>query len=407
MHVLYNIAIYSYWGFIYLASLFNPKAKLWIKGRKGIWKKLEGKFLNREDVIWFHAASLGEFEQGRPVIEAYRKKHPKAFILLTFFSPSGYEIRKNYQGADVVFYLPMDTPTNARRFISIVKPQKVIFIKYEFWFNYFRQLHDHHIPSYIISANFRKDQHFFKTYGTWFRKQLQLIDGFFVQNESSAKLLQFIGISKVFLSGDTRFDRVVEISKLKKSFPLVEKFSLGHNVLLAGSSWPSDEKLLHLLFSAGIDHFKLIIAPHEIGNTRIKTLRNEFSSYGAICYSTADENSISQARVLIIDGMGFLSGLYQYCRFAYIGGGFGKGIHNILEAAAFAKPVVFGPNYQKFSEANELVQRGGAFAIDENNFLSTCTSLFKGSEQYQKAAEIARKYIDEKQGATLKILEHI
>lgn len=407
MQLLYNLSIYLYLMTIRFAALFNKKAAFWVNGRNGIWKKLEKSLKGKKKIAWFHAASLGEFEQGRPVIEAFKSKYTDYSILLTFFSPSGYEIRKNYTGVDSVFYLPMDTPGNAKQFISIVQPKIVVFIKYEFWFNYISLLHKNKIPVYIISAIFRPNQHFFKWYGGWFRKQLRSFEGFFVQDERSVKLLRSIGIDQVYQSGDTRFDRVAEIARQRKAFPLIEKFSKNHQVMLAGSTWPPDEKLIASFFQNSNPGIKLIIAPHEIGDERIQSLLLLFANYHPILFSEANEQSILDTNVLIVDGMGFLSSLYQYCHVAYIGGGFGKGIHNILEAVTFGKPVIFGPNYQKFAEARDLAGKGGAFPIDENNFTETILKLFNDPILYKKSSKSCLNYIDEKKGATSSIMKQI
>jgi 3-deoxy-D-manno-octulosonic-acid transferase len=358
------------------------------------------------NIIWFHAASLGEFEQGRPVMEAFRKKYPSYKILLTFFSPSGYEIRKNYEGADYIFYLPIDTPGNAKRFITLVNPKIVVFIKYEFWFNYIRILHQKQVPLFIISAIFRKEQYFFKWYGSWFRKMLSKFTFFFVQNDESLELLKSIGIEKVMKSGDTRFDRVKEIASNKKSFPLIEKFAAGYKVLLAGSSWPPDEAIIQKLPEDKAR--KIIIAPHEIHEEHIAAIENRLGKEKTLRYSKADETSILTAEILIVDGMGFLSSLYQYCDVAYIGGGFGKAIHNILEAVTFGKPVIFGPAYHKFKEAVDLIELGGAFTVkNEQEFITIFGKLNSDREFYDRASAICKAYVKENCGATESILRKV
>jgi 3-deoxy-D-manno-octulosonic-acid transferase len=393
---------------IQLASLFNKKAKLWVEGRIGIFEKLRTEIGEQKNIVWFHAASLGEFEQGRPVMEAFRQKYPNRKILLTFFSPSGYEIRKNYKGADFVYYLPIDLKKNVDRFLSIVKPELVFFIKYEFWFNFLRKLHKLQIPVFIVSANFRENQHFFKWYGGWFRKNLRHITGFFVQNQRSLSLLKSIGINQVIVSGDTRFDRVVEIATHPKKFPLVKEFVQDGFVILAGSTWPEDEKILHHLFSSNFAGFKLIIAPHEIHEAHLLQIEKIFSNQKAIRFSKAGKKEISNYNVLIVDGMGFLSSLYQYCHLAYIGGGFGKGIHNILEAVTFGKPVVFGPQYKKFTEAVDLVEKGGAFTFQDESELKPLIGRFISSDNnYEKSSLVCKNYIETNKGATQKILKEI
>jgi 3-deoxy-D-manno-octulosonic-acid transferase len=400
MSILYNLAIFVYHLLIIISSLFNSKARLWLHGRRNLFRRLSQEVKNQEDIIWFHAASLGEFEQGRPVIEAFRKKYPSYKILLTFFSPSGYEIRKNYEGADYIYYLPLDTEKNAERFIQLVKPRIAVFVKYEFWFNYINILYQKQIPTFIISAIFRKEQHFFKWYGSWFRKMLKKITFFFVQNDQSLDLLKSIGIEHAMKSGDTRFDRVLEIAKNKKSFPLVEKFTTGHKVLLAGSSWAPDEELIQKI-TASEKQLKIIIAPHEIHEEHIVSIEKKFSKNRPLRYSLANEKNILQTNVIIIDGMGFLSSLYQYCDIAFIGGGFGKAIHNILEAVTFGKPVIFGPVYHKFKEAVDLIQLGGAFTVaNENEFIEIFTRLMTDQEFYLNASGICKKFVEENIGAT-------
>lgn len=408
MSLIYHIVILFYHGFIRIAALFNSKARLWIQGRKNIFQRLSNDFKDVENVIWFHAASLGEFEQGRPVIEAFRKEYPDFKILLTFFSPSGYEIRKDYQDADFIYYLPIDTLLNAKKFIQITNPKLAVFIKYEFWFNYLEVLNKMKIPTFVISAIFRDDQHFFKSYGGWFRKKLKTISKFFVQNAKSESLLRSVGIDQVVLSGDTRFDRVFEISKAVKSFPLVEKFSAGNKVILGGSTWLKDEELLKKLMLHFDERVKLIIAPHEIHPDRIKSIHREFNDFKTINYSELNEENVNSANILIIDGMGFLSGLYQYCDFAFIGGGFGKGIHNTLEAATFGKPILFGPNYLRFKEAVDLVEKKGAFPIEkEKDLISQAERFFSDDGSLQAASLVCKNYVLNNKGATQLIMKEI
>lgn len=408
MPLLYNTGIYFYHLMIRVSALFNTKAKTWVNGRKDIFSRLKTTIDPEKPLVWFHAASLGEFEQGRPVIEAFRKAFPDYKILLTFFSPSGYEIRKNYESADYIFYLPIDSPSNARQFINIVNPSLAVFIKYEFWFNYIRQIHKNRIPMFVISAIFRKEQHFFKWYGGWFRNQLKSVNQFFVQNEASKNLLESIGINQVNVSGDTRFDRVASIAAQQKENAIAATFASGNRVILGGSTWPPDEKLLLNYLQHKPQHTKLIIAPHEIHKEHLSAIETMFEQFKTIRYSGADANDLKIANVLIIDGMGFLSSLYRYCDVAYIGGGFGKGIHNILEAVTFGKPVIFGPNYHKFSEAVNLIQKGGGFAIqNETEAKSTLDQLLNDRHYYQQASGICKSFITENTGATNQILAAI
>ena len=380
MHFLYNISIYLYYIIIFLVSIFNDKAKNWIRGRKNIFDQLQQNIDPSQKIIWFHAASLGEFEQGRPVIESFRSKYPNYKILLTFFSPSGYEIRKDYKQADFVYYLPIDSRKNARKFIQIVNPNIAVFIKYEFWFNYINELHKNSIPIFTISAIFRNEQHFFKPYGAWFRSMLGKITYLFVQNQESLDLLKSIQLKNAIISGDTRFDRVYTIAKQTMNFPLIQKFVGQHQILLAGSTWPPDENIINQLLLEN-QKLKLIIAPHEVQEERIKSLQKLFDTRKIIRYSEANETSIESADVLIIDQIGILSGIYQYCDVGYVGGGFGNGIHNILEAVTFGKPVIFGPNYQKFKEAVDLIDLGGVFTVsNETNITSVFSKLFESDQ---------------------------
>lgn len=407
MSFAYNLFIHLYSLLIRIAALFIPKAKLWVDGRKGLLEKLAGQIDKKDKIAWFHAASLGEFEQGRPVIESFRKRFPDYKILLTFFSPSGFEIRKSYEGADYVVYLPIDTKRNARKFISIVQPKLVVFIKYEFWFNYLKVLSENKIPVFFASVIFRKEQHFFKWYGSWSRKMLKKVSFFFVQNRESFDLLKSIGVNQAGISGDTRFDRVFSIAENAKKFPLLEKFAEGEKIFLAGSTWPKDEELIEKLSSED-PSLKIIIAPHEIHQERIDSIIHRFVNTKVLKYSEADENNISNGQVLIIDGMGFLSGLYQYSRFAYIGGGFGKGIHNILEAATFGKPVVFGPNYKRFAEAVDLVNRKGAFVANNGTeLISIAEKLLNDPLAWESASSICKGYVINNKGATELILSKV
>jgi 3-deoxy-D-manno-octulosonic-acid transferase len=381
----------------------------------------------RSAVAWYHCASLGEFEQGRPVIEAFRRRHPDWKILLTFFSPSGYEIRKNYEGADWVFYLPLDTPWNAKKFIRIVNPSLVVFVKYEFWFRYLDVLYRRKVPVYVISANFRPNHHFFKWYGGWALKQLKKVTRFFVQDESSAELLRAKGIEQVTVSGDTRFDRVSAVVLNPKSFPLVEIFAGQMPVFLAGSTWPADEELILKLIEKYGEKMKFIIAPHEVDEKRVGSWQLAIGltpsltpspnwgrdGVGAIwlrgeviAFSQLTEDNATSASVIIVDSIGYLSHLYQYATIAYIGGGFGAGIHNILEAAAFGKPVIFGPKYKKFREAVDLINLGGAFSIESMEQLNNSTiELLDHPDIYAKTSEICRSYVKSSCGATRIILE--
>lgn len=407
MIFVYNLIIHLYNLLIKIAALFNPKVKLWVDGRKNIFKEIQSKVTHQKPIVWFHCASLGEFEQGRPIIEVFHEKFPDHQIFLTFFSPSGYEIRKNYPGANFIFYLPLDTRGNVKRFLKLVKPEFAVFVKYEFWFNYLRQLKNEQVPVIVVSAIFRPGQRFFKWYGRWQLKMLKSITHFFVQDEVSKELLKGVGISQVTVGGDTRFDRVLQVARQKKQFPLIEKFIAGNKIVLAGSTWPPDEDIIIGFFRNAPNDTKFIFAPHEVHNERIKSLVQKFS-VGVIRFSEADELNISGAKILIIDNIGILSHLYQYADIAYIGGGFGVGIHNILEAATFGNPVIFGPNYQKFREARELIKLGGAFSINSGeDFVRIIGKLITDETLRQQASEISKKYVETKQGATSKIINYI
>ena len=394
MSILYTISIQLHIIAIHIAALFNAKAKLWVKGRKAIFQKLTEAIKENQDIVWFHCASLGEFEQGKPIIEGYKLKYPNHKILLTFFSPSGYEIRKNYDGVDWVFYLPSDTKKNAIQFLSIINPIKVIFIKYEFWFNYMTELNKKNIPFYSVSSIFRKEQYFFKY--DWAAKQLNNVSHFFVQDKNSKELLQNIGFTNCTVAGDTRFDSVIANTQNSVSIPLIEEFTKNKTTIICGSTWTQDEALLAKYIKVN-PNYNYIIAPHEI--LQISALQKQTN---ALLFSKADNTNINNCNVLIIDSIGILSNIYKYGDLAYIGGGFGSGIHNILEAATFGLPLVFGPNYQKFKEANELIELGGAKSI--SNF-SELEITILSSINFNKS--IAKNYIKSNAGATEIIISNI
>lgn len=409
MKFLYNLSIYLYIFYIRVGSLVNVKAKLMSTGWKDVFTKLTAAISqNKSPIVWFHCASLGEFEQGRPLMEKFRIQHPDTKILLTFFSSSGYEIRKNYAGADFIFYLPMDTPSNAKKFIAIVKPQKVFFVKYEFWFNYLSELKSRNIPTYLVSGIFRDDHHFFKSTGGWFRKQLTAFTHFFLQDEKSMELLNSIGYTNSTLCGDTRFDRVFEVAKNAKQLDLVKLFVGDSKTIILGSSWLEDEKIVQSLIpiAIGIENLKLIIAPHEIDEKHLSSIESQFPGM-TLRYSKANGNNIKDAKVLIIDNIGMLSSLYQYGTIAFIGGGFGKGIHNILEAATFGMPVIFGPNYHKFTEAKELIKLGGAFSINNVGEFEKTMLLLSDEQVLKTASQISKMYVQGRVGAAEKILSKV
>jgi len=405
--LLYNISIHLLNLLIRIAALFNPKARLWVKGRKGLLGEIKKKISSDANIAWFHCASLGEFEQGRPLIEKFKEMYPDYSILLTFFSPSGFEIRKNYDKADFVFYLPVDTHRNALQFIKYIQPRVAFFVKYEYWYNYISIMHRYNIPIFIVSAIFRTGQPFFRWYGTWFRKQLGKITFFFTQNEISQKLLHSISITKCLISGDTRFDRVAQIAVQKRSFPIIEKFVDKKSTLVAGSTWPTDDEVLSTVIGHSDYNLKYIIAPHEINHDKIDLLIKKNKLKG-IKYSDADEDTIHKYDILFIDSIGMLAFLYRYADIAYIGGGFGKGIHNILEAVTFGKPVLFGPNYTKFQEAKDLISEQGAFSIkNEVELRNIIEKLFNDELFYQKCVDACNDYILRNLGATAKILKQV
>jgi 3-deoxy-D-manno-octulosonic-acid transferase len=407
---LYNIFVFFYISGIRVASVFNEKARLWVKGRKNILKKVKDALAGdheKKKIAWFHCASLGEFEQGRPVIEAFREAMPDHRIFLTFFSPSGYEIRKNYPGADYVFYLPADSPGMAGRFVKILSPDIVFFIKYEYWYNYLAVLKRHGIPTYMVSAIFRPSQPFFREYGTWFRKQLNNLTWFFVQDEDSESLLRKIGIQQVSVSGDTRFDRVSAIAGQKKPVEGMDEFCKDSRVVLLGSTWPEDEKILLPFILDNKTKFKFIIAPHEVRKERIDGLMLLLGA-GGLRFSQANESNIRDARILVIDSIGMLSSLYRYAFVSFVGGGFGAGIHNILEPAAFGVPVIFGPNYEKFREARDLIREGAAFSIkNEEDYRAAFNRLADIPGERARASVICAAYVTKHKGATAHILKYL
>lgn len=409
MQWFYNLAIRSYLLAISIAALFSPKARMWIRGRKGVFAQFSKMKHSGDRLIWFHCASAGEFEQGRPVIEAFRQAYPKYRILLTFFSPSGYELRKNYPNADHVSYLPADTPANARKFVTLVQPALAVFVKYEFWANYIKVLHKANIPLLVLSAIFRSNQVFFKWYGQWYLTQLKLVTRFMVQDINSAELLAKAGIMQVTVTGDTRFDRVASIEKQEVRLPVIERFVADQPVLVAGSTWPTDEHLLAGLQVIGEGKIKLIVVPHEIDRNHLSRLSGLFAR-NIIRYSEIGETdeALLQSNILIVDTYGLLSVLYRYASVAYVGGGFGKGIHNVAEAAVYGVPVLFGPRYHKFREAVELISLGGAFTVNDVTSLNTRLNYLLADDHARHlAGEIAHSYVYSRSGATARCMDVI
>ena len=405
---MYNILLYIYEFGIFVATFFSAKVKKMWRGERETFKILKEKVDLEAQYARFHAASLGEFEQGRPIIEEYRRVFPKRKILLTFFSPSGYEVRKNYDGADIVCYLPIDTPTNALRFLRAVRPVEAFFIKYEFWYNYLHILRHRGIPVYSISSIFRKEQVFFKWYGFQYRHVLRCFTHFFVQNEESKRLLGTLGIDNVMVTGDTRFDRVMQIAKESKSIPVVREFKNGRKVFVAGSSWLPDEQIFLSYFAQHLD-WKVIIAPHVIGESHLEQIMSLLEGRKVVRYTQIEADdavTLGEAEVLIIDCFGLLSSIYKYGDVAYVGGGFGVGIHNLPEAAVWNLPVIFGPNHQKFQEANELKACGGGIAIEgKEDFHRVMDAFLASEDDMKRAADAAGHYVSSHSGATEKLLK--
>ncbi len=406
MIVLYNLVIFLVRLLANIAALFDPKARLLIQGQHKLIQKITAaNATNHSPVIWVHCASLGEFEQGRPVIEAFRNLYPTYKILLTFFSPSGYEVRKTYAQVDWVFYLPWDTSKNARQFIDAVKPVLVIFVKYEFWFHYSNELKKREIPLLSISSIFRKDQVFFKPYGKFYRSILAKFTHFFVQNDESLKLLQSIGVQSVTVGGDTRFDRVKSLVSQAEEIEIAKKFKGSQKTIVIGSCWPEDLEILTPFINEKSSQLKFIIAPHETTEAHINSIEKTVK-VKCIRFSQPGEKP-EEASVLIIDNVGMLSRLYRYGEFAYVGGAFGKGLHNILEPACYGIPIFFGnKNYQKFQEAVDLLNRGGAFAVNDYQDLKEKYEMVNIPQTFLLACNVTKQYVEEKLGATKKIIDY-
>ena len=404
--MIYNLIIYLYLLGVAIYSRFNEKVRKMWRGEREAFKILREKVDPSAKYVWFHAASLGEFEQGRPLMEQLRKEHPEYKILLTFFSPSGYEVRKNYEGADIITYLPLDTITNARRFLRTVHPVMAFFIKYEFWYNYLHILKHRHIPVYSVSSIFRPDQVFFKWYGRQYGRVLNCFTHFFVQNELSKELLSKIGITSVDLGGGRRFDRVLQIKEAARQLPVVEAFKGDSKVFVAGSSWPPDEEIFIRYFNEHKD-WKLIIAPHVIGEDHLEQIEKLLAGRKIVRYKDATEADVKGADVLIINCYGLLSSIYNYGDVAYVGGGFGVGIHNLLEAAVWDVPVFFGPNNQKFQEAQALKQNGGFEIHDYEEFERQMNRLVSDAQYLKEQGQLAGQFVKGQAGATAKVLGSI
>ena len=402
---MYNIVIYIYLIGVAIASCFNKKVKKMWAGERQALKVLREKVDPNARYIWFHAASLGEFEQGRPLMEYLRKTHPEYKILLTFFSPSGYEVRKNYEGADIICYLPLDTIRNARRFLRAIKPVMAFFIKYEFWYNYLHILQHRGVPTYSVSSIFRPDQIFFQWYGKGYGRVLKCFTHFFVQNIESKNLLGKLDIHDVEVVGDTRFDRVLQIKEASKQLPIVEKFTENTSkVFIAGSSWLPDEEVFLKYFNLHKD-WKLIVAPHVIGEDHLAQIFELLKGRRVIRYTEVTEENVKDAEVLIIDCFGLLSSIYHYGTISYVGGGFGVGIHNVLEAAVWDIPVIFGPNNKRFQEAQGLIMAGGGFEINDYQSFRDLMLRFETDEMFlQTSKKHAGEFVKGRAGATEKIM---
>ncbi|MDC1106304.1 glycosyltransferase N-terminal domain-containing protein [Prolixibacteraceae bacterium] len=388
----------------HIVSLSNKKAGKWVKGRKEVWAHLNQQVDPNSSYIWVHCASLGEFEQGRPLIERIKAKDPSQKILVTFFSPSGYEVRKNFELADVVLYLPLDTKKNAQRLLSTINIRKAYFIKYEFWYYFLNELHRRSIDTYLVSGIFRPSQIFFKPYGKWYARILHNFTFLYLQNEISKDLLQSIGIHNTQILGDTRFDRVHDIALTANDLPLVETFKQNQKVIVCGSTWPEDEAVL-LDYVNESKNIKWIIAPHEVSESHILSLKDRLTKK-SVFFSNLKEEDPSQFDIIIADGYGYLTSLYKYADIAYVGGGFGKSIHNILEAATFGAPIVFGPKHSKFKEAVDLIDLKGSFNVhNKDEVKGTINHLLESSDSLQSASTICRKYVAENTGATDVILK--
>ena len=412
MLFLYNIITLLANQLLKLVALFSPKMKLFMDGRKSVFQTLAEKIQTSDKTIWFHAASLGEYEQGLPVIEAIKKQFPTHKIVVTFFSPSGYEVRKNNAIADVTIYLPLDTISNAKQFIELVHPEMVFFIKYEYWPNYLNELKKQQIKTYLISGILRENQAFFKWYGGFYRNALKTFDYFFVQNESSKTLLQSIGFNNVKVSGDTRFDRVVSILERDNSLDFIEQFKNNKTTIVIGSSWPKDEALLVNYINQSSDDVKFIIAPHNIKSEQIQELKNAITKKIVLFSENVETRhalSLQEYSVFIIDTIGILTKIYSYADIAYVGGGFGNpGVHNILEPATFGVPVMIGPNYSHFAEATALVNMEGCISIQNQTQLNEAFDLLlRNEDERLEKGHICSTFVQMNKGATQTIMNHI
>ncbi|MBO6211750.1 3-deoxy-D-manno-octulosonic acid transferase [Algoriella sp.] len=412
MQGFYNTSIKAYGMALKLASNFNEKAKLWVDGRKNWEEKIASKLSKTDKVLWVHCSSLGEFEQGRPVIEALRENYPEHKIAVSFFSPSGYEIRKNYQGADLIFYLPLDTKSNAKKLIKILHPEILILVKYEYWFNLITELHQQNIPTIVVSAIFREKQNFFKNNGNnWFAKKLNLINHFFIQNKKSKMLLDSIHISQSTIAGDTRFDRVKQIIHQNNQLDFMDHFKANSKLIVVGSSWPKDEELFIELINQKLKNdWKILFAPHNLNEAEINNFITKINQK-TLKFSDLEKTSIqdlNDAKVFILNTIGVLSKVYSYADITYIGGGFGAGIHNTLEAVTFGNPVVFGPKYKKFQEAVDLIEVGGGFTIaNQHEFNEIMNQLMNDENFRNDVGKKAGDFVQNSPNATKMIMDYL
>ncbi|AWX45049.1 Lipid IV(A) 3-deoxy-D-manno-octulosonic acid transferase [Flagellimonas maritima] len=404
---VYNILISLSWIVLKVIALFNSKMRLFVLGRKGVFQKIEAKISDGDKLIWMHVASLGEYEQGLPILERIKLDHPLYKIVLTFFSPSGYEVKKDTPIADIVVYLPMDTISNAKKFLDIIKPELVIFVKYEIWPNYLHELRDRNIPTFLVSAIFSKRQVFFKSYGSFMRNSLRSFSHFFVQNENSKELLASIGHKNVTVSGDTRFDRVSKILNQDNGLDFMDDFKKGNFCLVAGSTWPEDEEIIIDFINTANTLSKYIIAPHKINETHINKIQSGILKK-SIRFSKITKEKLSDYKVIIIDTIGLLTKIYAYADFAYVGGAFATGLHNTLEPAVFGIPVTIGPNYHGFKEAEDLIDQKGIYVIKNKlEFTELMTRFINDDNFRKKTGAINSNYIAKNVGATKQILNHI
>ncbi|WP_392419694.1 3-deoxy-D-manno-octulosonic acid transferase [Capnocytophaga canis] len=405
MVILYTISIYFLGFILHIVALFNPKIRLFINGRKDVFDILQSKIAKNQDYVWVHVASLGEFEQGLPVIKELRKHYK---IVVTFFSPSGYEVRKNSPEADVIVYLPLDTPRNTRKFIDIIQPKMAVFVKYEFWYHYLITLKKRNVPTFLLSGIFREKQIFFKPYGGMMRNALHCFSHFFVQNQKSKQLLQSIGFENITVSGDTRFDRVTEILHRDNHLDFIEKFVGNSLCVVFGSSWEEDESIYVDIINSGKENVKYIIAPHDIHTEKINALREKIH-LKSVLFSEKKDFNTSDFQVYILDTVGILTKVYSYADIAYVGGGMGNsGLHNVLEPAVFGIPVIIGKNYEKFNEAKELVEKGGVISVDSSEKLQKILfSLIDSPIRRAEIGNINRTYIQNQSGATQKFMNFV